>query len=119
MNAMENQGLINVYTCETCKGEMVTINKDSGVTPFVLRCRSCNGEAVSGFYRGAQDRKPEYEFYRPNKITGSPQQREHLKLGGLLFRQIGEAKAEKALKMHRNAQCKCGSGKKSKRCCGK
>lgn len=50
----------NAYYCEACKGYIVTINKDDGVTPFMIGCRvlgepddpanTCKGMMKSMFY---------------------------------------------------------------------
>lgn len=90
----------NIYTCLTCGFQFVTIDRDSGTTPFVTKCRApdrdCPGAAQSAFYRvpqNAPELMPSFEWYRPmtdlDKL--SPNAAEHVRLGGLLLRPIGEA----------------------------
>jgi len=47
-------GMKNMYTCDECKGTIVTIDREQGVTPFALACRAtegCRGTMTSAFYR--------------------------------------------------------------------
>lgn len=39
-----NRG-VDVYICENCGKKTLTRYKDKGVTPFIIRCRSCSGFA--------------------------------------------------------------------------
>lgn len=36
---------VDVYVCEKCGRRTLTRYKDKGVTPFVMRCRHCDGYA--------------------------------------------------------------------------
>lgn len=48
-------GQRNAYTCKKCGGTIVTVDRDTGVTPFGIACRadpSCDGLMNSHFYRG-------------------------------------------------------------------
>lgn len=90
---MESKGAINVYTCRECGHEQVTINIENGVTPMFTRCRAlgtqCKGTAVSSGYQVDQNRRPEYEWYRPKDaelVKFDRHTREHVKQGGLLLR---------------------------------
>lgn len=93
---MESQGMINVYQCP--KGhKTVTVNRDDGTTPMMLRCRqkdddgkhNCTEFAKSSWYMVDQTLLPEYEWYKPVTMKGLDQEeREHVKLGGLLIRKI-------------------------------
>lgn len=83
----------NVYTCELCSGHIVTVDREKGVTPFLIACRvnphdaklltnednlslpelqkldktrKCRGEMHSAFYRVRPDCPPAtWEWYRP------------------------------------------------------
>ena len=37
---------VDVYVCSKCGKVELTRYKDKGVTPFVMRCRSCGGDAM-------------------------------------------------------------------------
>lgn len=87
---------INAYTCP--KGHVtVTIDKDEGTTPMMLRCRqkdddgkhNCTEFAHSAWYNCNQSLKPEYEWYKPASTKGfNEAEKEHIKMGGLLLRKI-------------------------------
>ncbi len=86
---------INQYTCDECRGTIVTVDRDEGVTPFMLGCRAkpgCTGLMRSSFYSLPTIPRPSWEWYKPQfeeelkKLDH--QTREHVKLGGLLLRQI-------------------------------
>jgi hypothetical protein len=98
---METKNKINIYTCDTCGGEIVTINRNDGVTPAFVAChaqgnmdedaRPCDGTMGSAWYRCDQNQKPNFEWYRPTgkeikKLDAAT--REHVKLGGLVLRKI-------------------------------
>jgi hypothetical protein len=80
----------NLYHCDTCQKEIVTIDSDNGVTPFMLLCRAtprCNGMMTSSFYKCNQSLVATFEFYRPETIKGLDRAtQEHVKQGGLLLR---------------------------------
>lgn len=85
------QGKENVYTCNTCRKYIVTIDLDRGVTPMFLGCResSCSGEMTSHGYPPMEN-KPDivpdawWEWYRPAEIDTDD---DHLMKGGLLLRE--------------------------------
>ena len=88
---------VNVYRCPECRGEMVTVDVDEGVTSFMLRCRTtegCRGMAESSFYRlpPGHHAPPAWEWYRPTpdeaKAAG-PAMAEHARKGGLFIRARG------------------------------
>lgn len=106
---MSFQGKKNVYTCEKCGGRTVTIDKDDGTTPFMIRCRAkdhpikgsvtivgCSGSARSALYRGCEFFTPEYEWYRPSAEERDRWAKhrfgagivDHIDMGGLLLRHI-------------------------------
>lgn len=87
------QGKLNVYKCEKCGREMVTIDKDAGTTPFVTICDECGAEARSAMYMCDPNLVPEYEWYRPTLryIIKNPMVMQHVLGGGLLLRKIVQA----------------------------
>lgn len=96
----KNEGRINVYICEGrkhatpphpgCRSSMVTIDREPGVTPFITRCDTCGGEAVSMGYRVPARLVPTHEWYRPETVDANSNLNtiEHLRKGGLLLRAI-------------------------------
>ena len=87
-------GRLNMYTCDTCHGFIVTINRVEGTTPMELTCRAtpgCHGLSESSWYRVSPALVPDHEWYRP---TGdeyarlSPGMRDHVDRGGLDIRRI-------------------------------
>ena len=97
-------GRENVYTCETCGGYTVTVDRDAGVTPMFLACRAsgaldidtCAGIAVSAGYpnvaRPPYIPPPAWEWYRPTTRETHGLDAEtfaHVRQGGLLLRKIG------------------------------
>lgn len=87
----EGRGL-NIYTCEKCRGHIVTRDVDQGVTPFSIACRArhgCGGWMQSSMYRVFdQTMRESHQWYRPPTIqvlTGG--EHEHVKNGGLLLRE--------------------------------
>jgi hypothetical protein len=88
-------GKVNVYTCPKCGREMVTVDRDEGVTPFMLRCRvtlDCDGMAESCLYRPPPDHGPPmFEWYKPTEKQlkkAEPSMRHHAEQGGLFIRGI-------------------------------
>lgn len=80
---------INVYTCWTCKGEIITIDRHAGVTPAMLACRAtegCPGTMHSHRYQVDKTLTPEWEWFKPRKPKGA--MREHVEMGGLDIRRI-------------------------------
>lgn len=89
-------GAKNLYVCQTCRNVVVTIDRDEGVTPFMIRCRAlsnCTGMMHSVCYQIPEkyrDKEPTFEWYKPNIKDVSIQNRAHVHSGGLLLRRIGE-----------------------------
>lgn len=90
----------NIYTCQACQGQIVTIDRAPGVTPFALSCRattSCLGRMISSFYLLPPDiPEPTWEWYRPSPAAirrmdrrGQTALAGHVLRGGLLLRKIG------------------------------
>lgn len=102
----------NAYYCETCKGYIVTIDRDEGVTPMFLACRvlgepndpanTCDGRSVSVMYPAepwpAEDgygnpipTEPTWEWYRPTRAEMEKMDAlmlDHVNKGGLELRKI-------------------------------
>lgn len=84
------QGKKNRYCCEVCKKSIITVDRDEGVTPFMLPCmrtEGCKGPMTSRFYQ-VEDVWPEpvYEWRKPTPKQYkrmSPAMREHIDMGGL------------------------------------
>jgi hypothetical protein len=95
---MSYEGKKNVYVCP--KGhKTVTVDKDYGTTPFMMRCRqrdddgkhNCTEMSKSSFYQVDQALEPEYEWYKPSELNGlNSAEREHVKMGGLMLRKISK-----------------------------
>src|SRR5262249_2016093 len=87
---MSLQQPINVYNCLKCDGWIVTIDRDEGVTPMMLRClasKGCDGMMESAFYMVADEiLTPTYEWRRPSKgeyLRMKASMRAHIDQGGL------------------------------------
>ncbi len=76
---MERIGQINRYVCSDCKHSDLTINLNSGTTPFAVLCRKCNGHAQSSMYRVQTNvsNAVTMAFYRP-----TPQEFQKLEIEG-------------------------------------
>lgn len=95
----EERGAKNIYTCQTCRGQIVTVNRDAGTTPFMIGCEAnnpspwqpCRGVMYSSFYpAGLEALEPSHEWYRPT-TAGEKKQiprggEAHVAHGGLLLR---------------------------------
>jgi len=85
-------GQINQYTCQVCGGTITTIDRDQGVTPFMLSCQisgTCTGNMQSSYYLVNQSLTPTHEWYKPtDKVPKGF--REYVRKGGLMLRKIGE-----------------------------
>ncbi len=84
-------GRLNIYTCRTCRGHVVTRDRDPGVTPFMMACRAttgCKGHMESSMYRVFdQDMQEQFEWYRPPAVQVlSDWEADHVRKGGLLLR---------------------------------
>ena len=87
---MSYKGRINQYTC-ACGEIITTIDSDEGTTAFTVPCEKCGGRMYSSVYRVSQDLTPTHEWYKGKiKKNMSPAMKEHISLGGLLFRRIRE-----------------------------
>ena len=82
------KGKKNIYTCDKCKGHIVTVDIDRGVTPFMVECKAtlgCKGMMKSSMYCVFdQDMRADYEWYRPSAVK--PHLQHYVDQGGLLFR---------------------------------
>lgn len=87
---------INAYICRDGH-RTVTVDLVEGVTPMMIRCKQrhedgkhdCTERAMSVWYRCDQSLTPEYEWYKPTNLKKlSPDEREHVKQGGLMLRKI-------------------------------
>lgn len=100
---------INVYTCQKCGGQIVTIDAQSGVTPFTLRCRAmknCDGDMNSSFCNVSQDLAPQYQWRKPTKTEFyqlDQATREHVSRGGLLIYPLNSISLKEE-KVFRNRQ---------------
>lgn len=95
--ARERVGRENVYSCETCGGHIVTVDRDPGVTPMFLGCRAtdgCTGRMHSNGYpdpatKPAHIGPATWEWFRPASTKGmSAGMRQHVEQGGLELREI-------------------------------
>lgn len=80
-----------------CGHTTITIDREPGVTPFIIKCPNCGGQAESSMYRidFSPGTRPSHEFYRPDSLAAlSPAELDHVQRGGLLFREIAQADAE-------------------------
>lgn len=89
------KGRLNIYTCRTCRGHVVTRDIDTGVTPFLTSCAAtegCGGMMQSSMYNVFdQAMRASHIWYRPHINTLlSPATIEHLNKGGLILRRAGE-----------------------------
>lgn len=85
---------LNVYTCIN-NHSIKTIDVDNGVTPMLLTCAICQGDAKSSFFNDTRpDLEVSHEFYRPDlhftmkKLRKSTSMLEHVLAGGLLLRKV-------------------------------
>lgn len=91
-----SKGSINVYTCKKCGHQTITIDREEGVTPFIIGCDSCKGESYSSFYRCSQGLTPTHEWFKPTieelKILYEGRMLDgmidHVEQGGLDLRKI-------------------------------
>lgn len=97
------KGRKNAYTCGSCGCVTVTIDRDAGVTPFMIKCRrpdgGCSGMAQSAMYRIDQNLAPAFEWYAPDsheRAAAPPAAQEHYRMGGLALRPIAREKPDDA-----------------------
>lgn len=81
-----------VQTAPPCGRTMVTIDREPGVTPFIVQCPDCGGEAQSSGYRGINPAMvATHEWYRPDSLEGlEGWALDHVGKGGLLLREIAK-----------------------------
>jgi hypothetical protein len=94
------KGKKNIYTCDKCKGNVVTVDIDRGVTPFMIECKAmtgCKGMMKSSLYRVFdQDMRADYEWYRPSAIEiVESHLQHHVDQGGLLLRKSADASQDR------------------------
>lgn len=89
------KGQKNIYVCRECRGHIVTVDLDEGVTPFLLPCKEtlkCVGLMQSSMYRVYdQEIKADWEWYKPTmdeRRKLNPFAQEHVTMGGLLLRKV-------------------------------
>lgn len=79
---------LNKYTCKSCGGSIITVDRDEGVTPFMLGCRAdpkCKGDMYSSFYREVHG-EPTFEWRKPTLTEfrkSSRAMQQHFEDGGL------------------------------------
>lgn len=85
------EGRLNIYTCTTCRGHIVTRDVDEGTTPMFTGCDAtpgCAGTMQSSMYRVFdQTMRESHQWYRPSavEVVGDAV-RQHVSMGGLLLR---------------------------------
>lgn len=87
------QGKLNIYTCEVCRGHIVTRDLDAGVTPFMIGCEvdsCCPGFMKSSMYRVFDERMREsHQWRKPQNVDElaalSRHEAEHVANGGLIL----------------------------------
>lgn len=84
----------NAYVCQQFGHLTVTVDRDEGVTPFMIGCetKGCTGDAFSTFYKPPLSAgEPTHEWYRPSPdacATLDEATVYHVQQGGLLLRKI-------------------------------
>lgn len=86
----EYVGRKNRYCCEKCQKNIITVDRDAGVTPFMLQCKrtpGCDGWMTSRFYI-VEDvwPEPQYEWRKPTsrEYKRMPDgMKQHVDQGGL------------------------------------
>ncbi len=85
-------GQKNIYTCWQCGAHIVTVDRDDGVTPFMIACMvpHCGGQMKSSMYKVFdQAMRAFWEWYKPAAPQRlSEAERAHVDKGGLLLRAI-------------------------------
>jgi hypothetical protein len=59
----EFKGKKNIYECGKSH-KTVTVDRDSGVTPFIIACPDCGQDARSNFYKVDQSLKPTHYWMK-------------------------------------------------------
>lgn len=93
------KGKLNIYTCDTCRGHIITRDLDTGVTPFMTSCHAtpdCKGSMSSSFYRVAEQRTRASRVWARPIISDllKPDVLEHVMKGGLILREPTEDERE-------------------------
>jgi hypothetical protein len=88
-----HHGKKNIYVCWNCQDRIITVDRDRGVTPFMIDCTSpgCGGLMASSLYRlfNGHELRADHEWYRPEPSQAlAPFEEQHVKNGGLLLRKI-------------------------------
>jgi hypothetical protein len=79
---------LNKYTCQNCRGHVITVDRDEGTTPFMIGCMAtpgCDGDMYSSFYKGVSG-EPLYEWRKATPAeyaASSTAMRQHFDMGGL------------------------------------
>lgn len=95
-DGFDNSTRKNAYECEECGSYIVTVDREPGVTPFMVPCGNCGAFAKSKFYRVQPYLEPTHEWYRPETLDDLKDwERQHVEKGGLLLRPIGQHKWQK------------------------
>ena len=88
---------INVYTCRNGH-QLVTIDRDPGVTPMFMTCDICLERSTSSMYADhLKNQIPTHEWYKPEPKEYAMQtesMKEHIDQGGLMFRKIPIERSE-------------------------
>jgi len=87
------KGKKNMYRCVDCAHTIITLDLDSGVTPFIVLCRSksgCEGLMQSTMYPEKIQEWPNlYEWFRPESDDSMNHgARSHYLNGGLTLRRV-------------------------------
>lgn len=101
------KGMKNLYTCQSCGGIVVTIDRDEGTTPFMILHSSVggckDGFMYSSFYAAAQGWKASYEWFKPTDLSGYDEDMlEHIRKGGLDLRKIQQGRKRHARTTNRS-----------------
>lgn len=85
----DGRGEYNLYECNKCNNYKVTLYKDKGVTPFIMRCK-CGGDMMHT--KSSKQAPPSYvkvhNWVRPSlkqTMSLSKGMRNHILNGGLIL----------------------------------
>jgi hypothetical protein len=94
------KGRISVYTCGAEDHKLVTIEREEGVTPFVIPCQECNSEMLHR--HDDENAIPTHEWFKPRSGKFDKATYEHIQKGGLILRKITEETEEywRSLDLH-------------------
>jgi hypothetical protein len=99
---MSYKGKKNLYVCETCGGHKVTIDRDEGTTPFIIKCDECGEMMYSALYDVNQHIRPTHQWIAPtdeelrialnviDNINKRVRLYQHIKAGGLFLVEIDD-----------------------------